>query len=135
MPARLALRPQTHDVSRTGFHHQDLEQFAQIESSLNATFFPNASRNIYKEVHVLMLSWEGGDTVVHDQLISLQGVFRDEFQFQTEDWLIPSARCYRELDVKLSEFLKDYDAVDNLLLIYYGGHGCLDEDRSSLWMR
>ena len=71
---------------------------------MNESFSPNATRNAYREVHVLLLNWEGGDRFVREQLLELRDVFQDQYHFETEVWAIPSARPFRELDDKLTPF-------------------------------
>jgi hypothetical protein len=125
--------------SGTSWHHPDLKAFARnLEVFINETFFPNANGSSYKEVFVqivLLLSWEGGDSLIYSQLQELHGVFREDYEFSSEEYFIPNKKSNRELNTKLGDFLKKYDARSHLLIIYYGGQGALDEDRHALWLR
>lgn len=97
--------------------------------------FPNALHNPYREVHVLLLSWEGGDEKIHDQLEELQELFSVEFGYQVNEWLIPPIKPHQALNGELYAFLRRFDVKNNLLVVYYGGHGKIDNERRCTWMR
>jgi hypothetical protein len=126
----------THNTSRIYAHHEDLKAFAgSLQGSVNQSFFPNTTD--YKSVHVLLLSWEGGDVTIYEQLKELQGVFQNDYKFQVEAWEIPSHNdnFYLDLNLKLAHFIREHDGPNNLMIVYYGGHGKLNSDQEALWMR
>jgi hypothetical protein len=86
----------------------------------------------YKGVHVLLLSWQLADSGFHEQLEELKKVFEDYYHYTTYDKLIPKNDAQRSLDNILSEFLA-YDDDENLLILYYGGHGDIDNVRQAVW--
>jgi len=51
----------THDISLIDHHVKDLEAFGRTLNEAAAAAFPRDGRSRYKEVHVLLLSWEGDD--------------------------------------------------------------------------
>jgi hypothetical protein len=87
----------------------------------------------YKEAHVLLLSWEGGDSRMYDQLCQLQEVFDILYNYEVEEWKIPPTKPHTKLNEKILEFLT-HDQIGNLLVVYYAGHGGIDKDRDSVWM-
>ena len=131
----------THDISNTPYHVKDIKAFGDVlERASNAAFpnrntaFPNRRMPRYKEVHVLLLSWEGDNLGVIEEVIELEGLFRNTYHFETEGWRIPSKRSHNSLAAKILGFLDDYESKDNLLVVYYGGHGEMNDDRQCVWL-
>ena len=110
----------THDISCASFHIKDLDEFGQrLEEAANAAFPSGSSR--YKEVHVLLLSWEDDNLGVITEVLELQNVFQQIYLYDTEQWRIPSSHSYRALRKQISNFLDNFEDKDNLLIVYYGG--------------
>ncbi|MCJ1262793.1 hypothetical protein MMC22_002663 [Lobaria immixta] len=125
------LQPTTHDISRIEYHIKDVKALGELVTAAAAAAFPNRGRSRYKEAHVLLLSWEDDDLGVIDEIIDLQTVFEETYRFQTERWKIPARESHFSLTIRLMKFLTDFKADDNLLVVYYGGHGGMNEDRQS----
>ena len=51
----------THDVSLVDYHVKDIETFGATLDRVAAAAFPRDGRTRYREVHVLLLSWEADD--------------------------------------------------------------------------
>jgi hypothetical protein len=93
----------------------------------------------YDEVHVLLLSWQGGDVRFYNQLVELAKVFRDYYNYEEgdstiEEFPIPSENSKNVLDEKLAQFLKN-ESPRSLLIIYYGGHGAVNVARRAVWKK
>ncbi len=74
----------------------------------------------HTSVSVLMLRWEE-DTSVEKDLLALQGVFRDRYNYQTDTWAIPTVpNPSIKLGARIVSFLKNAQP-DHLLIIYYAG--------------
>lgn len=97
--------------------------------------FPNKGRSRYSEVHCLLLSWENDDLGVIKEILELQEVFDRRYNFQTEEWKIPGNRAHNSLAIRLVKFLEEYESEENLLILYYGGHGGMNDDRQCAWYR
>ncbi|KAL8818212.1 MAG: hypothetical protein Q9191_007989 [Dirinaria sp. TL-2023a] len=80
----------THDISNTPYHVKDIEAFGDILNNAATAAFPNRGQSRYKEVHALLLSWEDDNLGVINEVTELDGVFRDLYSFETEEWKIPS---------------------------------------------
>lgn len=123
----------THDISHIGYHVKDLKAFGETLTDAAAAAFPNRSRSRYIGVHVLLLSWEDDNLEVIKEVLELQDVFRVNYGFEAEVWRIPSRKSHNSLAGKLLRFVDDYDDKENLLIVYYGGHGGMDDDRRCIW--
>jgi hypothetical protein len=94
------------------------------------------------EVKVLLLTWKANDigskspdagSLVLDETIELQRVFKEIYGYQTELFEIPSDSPQMELQTLLSKILLDLDKERlkkkrPLLIIYYNGHGSRSKD-------
>ena len=110
----------THDISCDGFHIKDLEKFGHLlEGAANAAFPRRLPR--YREVHVLLLSWEDDNLGVITEVSELRDVFRQVYCYDVEEWRIPSDHCYKTLRKQITRFLDEFEDKNNLLIIYYGG--------------
>ena len=71
---------------------------------------------------------------MQDELTRLKNVFEYQFGFATEQWDIPSLNPTRALQTKLYDFQDAHQSEDELLIVYYGGHGDADRRRGrSIW--
>lgn len=129
----LSVRAQTHDTPRIEYHIEDLKTFGHILTKAADAAFPNRGKTRYEAVHVLLLSWENDNLGVIDELLELQKVFQTDYFFRTQAWKIPSNRSHNSLAERISKFLDDFESQENLLIIYYGGHGKMNDDRQCVW--
>ncbi|KAL8791586.1 MAG: hypothetical protein Q9195_005850 [Heterodermia aff. obscurata] len=123
----------THDISNESYHVKDIKAFGEVLTSAAEAAFPNRGVSRYKEVHALLLSWEDDNLGVVDEVKELGDVFRSLYGFTTETWKIPSKRSHNSLAAKILGFLDDHESKDNLLIVYYGGHGEMNDDRQCVW--
>jgi hypothetical protein len=70
---------------------------------------------------------------VQYELDDLGKVFKSVYGFETEAWLIPTADPHVELMTKALKMVKDFGGPDNLLIVYYAGHGQMNPSRQALW--
>ena len=79
---------------------------------------------------MLFLRWKDDELGVFKEIEKLGEVLRTKNNFLTEEYLIPSnGQPQRSLTKKLLGFMDDHEAQDSLLILYYGGHGGMDEKR------
>ena len=114
-------------------HVDKLDTFVQdLARSLTCSF--PAKAYPYSAVHVLLLRWVDDDLGVKSELAKLRKTFESQFNFEVEEWYIPSSNPYGFLEEKIFHFKKDHLNESELLIIYYGGHGGKDPRRGrSIW--
>lgn len=126
----------THDTSLASYHIRDIKSFADTLNSAATRAYPNRGKSRYTGVNVLLLSWVDDDLGVKKEVDELERVFRRDYRFRTENWKIPSGpRAHHHLTGKLWHFIEDYDNQDRLLIVYYGGHGGMNDDRQCVWSK
>ncbi|KAL8915002.1 MAG: hypothetical protein Q9171_000442 [Xanthocarpia ochracea] len=114
-------------------HISNLEVFSQDLQKAIANSFPRPS-TLFTSVHVLLLRWVEDDLNVQEELTALKAVFDNQYGFATEQWNIPSQNSTRALQSKLYDFQNCHQSEDELLIVYYGGHGDADRRRGrSIW--
>ena len=136
LPLKASMRPETrtHDISFSNSHIKDLKTFGDYVTNAVAAAFPNGRKSRYTGVFVLLLSWEDDNLGVTSEINELKDVFNQRYNFKTEEWKIPSNRSHNKLGRRLLEFL-DHEGKENLLIVYYGGHGFMDDNRQCIWSR
>lgn len=132
MPPRIP-HDRTHDTTNARYHVKDIGELGSILTSTAAAAFPNRGLSRYKGVHALLLSWEDDNLGVVAEIDELGDVLRSLYGFETETWKIPSQRSHISLAAKILGFLNDYESKENLLIVYYGGHGEINDDRQCVW--
>ncbi|KAK0106924.1 hypothetical protein ONS95_003640 [Cadophora gregata] len=123
----------THDTSRTKYHINELSTFVQRLEAAATKIFPNKGRSRYENVQVLLLRWEQDTMGVQYELDDLAAAFAKGYGFKTETWLIPSTQPHLALMGKAFNIVQDFGVKDNLLIVYYAGHGGMNSSRQPLW--
>jgi hypothetical protein len=113
--------PSTHDISSAGSHIAVAELLEQLGEAIQAGWPKKIE--LYSKVAILMLSWKDGDiTNSSDEFRRLKSVFQDEYQYEVDDWQIPSRMATPKLGSKASTFVEENFGKENLLIVYYAGH-------------
>jgi hypothetical protein len=102
-------------------------------SKAAASIFPNRGRCRYNDVQVLLLRWEHDEMGVEYELDDLAVTFKNAYGFNTETWLIPTTQPHLALMGKAFKMVQDFGQKDNLLIVYYAGHGGMNSSRQPLW--
>ena len=53
----------------------------------------------------------------------LQAIFKTQFNFETQHFQIPPNKSDTALLAAVTNFANEYNSPDNLMIVYYGGHG------------
>ncbi|KAL8991635.1 MAG: hypothetical protein Q9169_007796 [Polycauliona sp. 2 TL-2023] len=122
----------THPSNFDHDHISNLKVFSEDLQSAIANSFPRP-RTAYTSVHVLLLRWDEDDLNVQVELTMLKLVFESQFRFLCEQFDIPGRDPTRALQKKLYEFQDAHQGEDELLIVYYGGHGDPDRRGRSIW--
>jgi len=81
-----------------------------------------------------MIRWAQDDLGVARELNALASVFEGQYGFNVETWQIPAnEKSHNSLMQKALDFLDEYDSTDNFFILYYAGHGFINQDRQSTW--
>lgn len=116
----------THDSSFVDEHIPSIDQFARdLQTAIDAAW-PTRTRSRYKEVHVLLLSWEDDNLGVDREIKRLGYVFKNLYRFDVEEFKIPKTTPGKATTSQVSTFLEK-DAYDNMLIVYYAGHARLGQ--------
>ncbi|KAI9786492.1 MAG: hypothetical protein M1839_006952 [Geoglossum umbratile] len=87
----------------------------------------------YKEVNSLFITWEDDDLgCVKKEVPRLQRLLADRFKFSTSSYRIPSQRSEASLQLEAAKFVLEHGSPDNLAIIYYGGHGRINDETQEL---
>jgi hypothetical protein len=114
-------------------HERDeFEAFARHLQDAAIHIQQHMLRPKHTDVSVLMLRWEE-DTSVEPDLLALEQVFREAYDYHTDRWAIPTVpNPSIKLGVQMASFL-DNARPDHLLIIYYAGHGYVGPDNQLYW--
>lgn len=96
-------------------HHAD------IADALTA--FRSRRIQRYASVNVLLLSWTDSDLKRDDELNQLEHMFRHVFDYSVHRYLIRSTRSQALLMEYMGRFIVKHAEADDLIILYYGGHG------------
>ena len=110
----------THDISLIDYHVKDLASFGDSLNDAASAAFPTG-KSRYREVHALFLNWEQDNLGVINEILELQHAFQIHYNYDTQEWRIPSAHSYKALRKRISKFLDDFEDKESLLIVYYGG--------------
>ena len=99
-------------------------------------------REPYDHVHALLLGWEhdendhNGNKQMRAGIEELDQVLQGHFAYQTHSsWRIPAEDYLDPLYERLRGFREQHDKARTLLMVYYAGHGCVDENsRDLFWL-
>lgn len=58
----------------------------------------------------------------------MRKIFATDFHFETEFFQIPSLKSETALNTKVANFVHEYDSPDNMVIVYYAGHGYVGEE-------
>jgi hypothetical protein len=81
-----------------------------------------------------LIRWEEDDLNVQTEIDELFDVFKNYYNFITEHWRIPSRSAHLQLTLMVAEFVKHYHSSENLMIVYYGGHGSINNARQATWL-
>jgi len=127
-------------------HVSDFGGLCQMIEDAARAGFPNTHRRFkdsqtsrpyvvcdYSAVHALLLHWEEDDLGVKVEVERLRTVLEEYYRYSVEEWVIPSTDSHNQLGDEIRRFSRAYKSKDNLLVVYYGGHGYLNAQRQHIW--
>ena len=93
----------------------------------------NGPASPYECAVLLTLIWEEPDHDVLeacDEAAELRQFFSETLNFRVDDYEIPTKDSQLAVNHRVTTFLLDHGAKGNLVVLYYAGHGNLDDDRT-----
>ena len=88
----------------------------------------------YPAVYVVLLRWFEDDLGLQSEITKLRRLFESQFNYEVEEWDIPTSDPYGFLEDKMFHFKKAHQSKSELLIFYYGGHAGKDLKRGrSIW--
>jgi hypothetical protein len=116
----------THDVSFVEEHIPNIKKFAEdLQLAIDAAW-PTRRKSRYKEVHVLLMSWEDDNLGVEKEIRRLGYVFSNLYRFNVQEFRIPRKTPGKATSKRVWTFLEK-DKTDSLLIFYYAGHSRLSQ--------
>ncbi len=110
----------------------DFERYArQIQDAANIGNAHNR-RLPYESASVLLLRWED-DLTVADDLLALQKLFTERYNYAVQPWSIPSAPDSAEKLAMQLQMLVDGARPGQLLIVYYVGCSYVGADGPLYW--
>lgn len=77
----------------------------------------------YASVNVLLLSWRDDDIGCANEVAQMARMFKDDFNYDVWPYKIPSQDPECSLSLTVAQFIKSFGGEENLIIVYYGGHG------------
>ncbi|KAL9596662.1 MAG: hypothetical protein Q9219_005657 [cf. Caloplaca sp. 3 TL-2023] len=86
------------------------------------------------QLGVDIATWANDDLGVATEIDELEFLFQHMYQYRTDQWKIPDHRSHNALVRRIMQSLEDFESSDKLFIVYYGGHGYMNEDRQCVWL-
>ncbi|KAK4199235.1 hypothetical protein QBC40DRAFT_297790 [Triangularia verruculosa] len=119
-------------------HHVQVQQSKQLLTTKLTQYRPRRIQR-YKSVNVLILLWEDlepEDAIISAQASDIKALFSEQFNYAIHTYEIPSQDSQSRLNLFVAQFVHCYGREDNLIIVYYGGHGyqpSKDDKSTYLW--
>lgn len=123
----------THPRGFDNHHARNLKTFVHDLAGSLTYSFP-AKDDPYHAVYVVLLRWFEDNLGVQSEITKLRRVLESQFNFEVEEWYIPTLNPYEFLEDKIFHLKKAHQNKAELLIFYYGGHAGKDLKRGrSIW--
>ncbi|ORX96605.1 hypothetical protein BCR34DRAFT_578572 [Clohesyomyces aquaticus] len=85
--------------------------------------------NGYHNVHILTIQWKNEIDQLHvkEEVDELTTVFKDIFNYDVTRVELGAEKSEQQLDKEISDWIYKYDNSNNLLILYYAGHGIFND--------
>ena len=110
----------------------EFESFARHLQDAAMLIYRQTQKSPYAKVSALFLTWEDDHAAEHE-VVALESVLRDRYNYRTESWSIPSVpNPSVKLGIRVASFLENA-LPDHLLIVYYAGHSFVGADNQVFW--
>jgi len=111
-----------------------LKEFGDRLNDAGSNIFPLEVDITYSSVSSLILSWEGENAQLSDDVVEFADLLSMSFGFEVEHFIIPFRESQAKITAKITQFLQD-ESPSHLKILYYGGEGRVYADGRSEWRR
>ncbi|KAI2624054.1 hypothetical protein GGS21DRAFT_493969 [Xylaria nigripes] len=123
---------QPQDTAPPPPERHEFESFARHLQDAAMLIYRQSQRSPYDKVSVLLLRWED-DTATELDLVALEQVLRERYNYRTDRWVIPTIpNPSRKLAMRMFSFL-EAAGPDHLLIIHYAGYSFTGPDQELYW--
>ncbi|KAI4714090.1 hypothetical protein J4E89_001540 [Alternaria sp. Ai002NY15] len=124
LPSPLSLNPGEIRSSRDDQHEAKLQQ-CWDKSIANYLDLPDGYRN----VHVLVIKWQDAidQLNVRQEVDDLTNVFKKVFNYEVTELQLEEKSPQIQLEMEILNWVYENDDPNNLLIVYYAGHGVYDQ--------
>ncbi|RGP64298.1 hypothetical protein FSPOR_8118 [Fusarium sporotrichioides] len=79
----------------------------------------------YASINVLIITWKDHDfgSTFDNEIAEVEAVFKETFNHTIWPFKIPTVAAERSLNLCVAKFVKEFGGEDDLLIIFYSGHG------------
>ncbi|KAI1438356.1 hypothetical protein GGR50DRAFT_704530 [Xylaria sp. CBS 124048] len=110
----------------------EFESFARHLQDAAMLIYRQTRRSHYAKVSVLLLRWDD-DNVTELDLVALERVLRERYNYRTDLWTIPTIPTASvKLAMRMFSFLESA-GPDHLLIVHYAGYSYIGSDQELYW--
>lgn len=94
-----------------------------------------SSRQVYTQVHVLLIHWKESDVHPEKEIDELRECFEQGFKYTVASLALPvDGTQQRRLNREIVEFVDNQSIVeDSLIMVYYAGHCAANKHGLAEW--
>ncbi|KAH6881689.1 hypothetical protein BKA58DRAFT_372007 [Alternaria rosae] len=124
LPSPLSLNPGEIRSARDDQHEAKLQQ-CWDKSIAKHLDLPDGYRN----VHVLVIKWQDAidQLNVRQEVDDLTNVFKKVFNYEVTELQLEEKNPQVQLELEIYRWVYEHDDPNNLLVVYYAGHGVYDK--------
>lgn len=106
-------------------------------SNINDALKKSETKQKYASASALLLSWDIDEKEWDKEIADLEACFHGDFEFEVVQKKIPLDPPGEEPEDALESIILEFKRLngrrDKLLIVYYSGHGTVDNEGNSIW--
>ncbi|CAK4034149.1 Hypothetical predicted protein [Lecanosticta acicola] len=114
--------------------HEYQQMRVNLEKTVDGRY--RNDRSDYDRVGALLLCWQDDDLEAWTrEVVRLGSIFKEQYSYDVHQFRIPSDRAVTATHKRVADFAHQYDGPNNLMILYYGGHGFKEDNRLKLYAK